>query len=916
MKSTEYQNRDASSSLRRDVRFLTTLLGKVILDQEGNKIFRKVEEIRLLSKKIRDFKRPSDVVRLKALIAGLNLADTYKIARAFTIYFQLVNIAEEAERARRIRDHEKEDADVEAMSVKRIFRDLKQHKVSKSRIVDFLSRMEVECVLTAHPTEVKRRSVMDHLIKIAHALEQIHSSDVTRYERIDFDNLIREEIEILWQSSETRRRRMEVRDEVDQALFYFERTIINLIPKIQQALKLDFQEIFGPLKSSVKPQIQFGSWVGSDRDGNPNVTSETTKKTAGFHRALILKFYLTSIQNLIREYSQSTQYISVSEALAKSVLADRKTFPDLARELERYETNELYRKKLSFIYHKLELTLLQNNDGYQNACQFLKDLELIRTSLARNKGTNAASGGLLRLIDQVNCFGFHLASLDFRDHSGKLRSAMVQIFGGPLSEPQLIREISRNSKFPNISKLGEEARDILGQLQTIRYIQENLDPKLAEDYLISMTENVSDILSLLLLAQSSGLVQIHNRRVIRSSIGIIPLFETIDSLKHCHEILERLFCLPIYKSYLKSRGNIQEVMLGYSDSNKDGGYFSANWKLYLAEKNLAKVACAHGVSLRIFHGKGGTIDRGGGASHEAILAQPYAAADGRIKITEQGEVVFQKYSHPVIARRNLEQLASAVIWTNLISKSEIEQNPKIPTWESRLKKLSDLSFNFYNHLIRRTEGFLDFYKQATPIQLLQLAKFASRPVSRKPTERFEDLRAIPWVFSWIQSRYALSAWYGSGHALSSYLESEGQRGLAQLREMYQSWPFFHSIINNIQLSLMKADLSIAEEYASLVSNVVLRKQIHGLLSQEYKRSLKHILLITNQKHLLGKQLVLRKSITLRNPYIDPLHYIQVRFLKKFRSVEFSKLSAEQKHKIEDILLLTINGIAFGMKSTG
>ncbi len=946
----ERKSSSASDFLRRDVRFLTTLLGDVIREQEGEKIFQKIEEIRNMAKKIRENPASSErlIEKLMKLMRALNPDETCQIARAFTIYFQLVNIAEEMQRVRRLRFYEMEESRLQEMSIRKLFRDLRSRGIRDNEVLDFLSKMEVELVLTAHPTEAKRRTILDHLLRIAQALASLDRQDLTVPERISAVNRIKEILEILWQTDEIRRRKRDVSDEVEQTLFYFQRTILELVPEVHHKIRSEFEKNYGR-SVWLSPFIRFGSWVGADRDGNPNVTCEVTRQTAEKHRRLIFRNYLAKVEALMLKFSQSETRVPVSKELLHSLDEDRKLLPDLARELSRYESTEIYRKKFTFIYQKLENTLQKKNPGYISAEVFLRDLLLIRESVEKNQGRMAARGDLLRLMDQARAFGFHLAQLDIRDHSSKIRQALRELFspectaedapglpgeagavpvlmpsqregirtgGGeaerssPLTEEKLLEKIQAPPSGTFGKGLSPESADIVRQLEMMRELQ-------LEDYLVSLTEYPSDMLSLFYLAKECGLIRIQNRKVKEGRIGLIPLFETIDSLGRCHEVMDRLFSIPVYKSYLDSRGGVQEVMLGYSDSNKDGGYFAANWKLYLAQKRLAETAVRHRVKLRLFHGKGGTIDRGGGESHKAILAQPYAAFGGRIKVTEQGEVVSQKYSNSVIAQRNLEQLITAVMWTNLVSKKEITEHKKISAWEERAGILSDRAFRFYRELVFETPGFLDFYYQATPIQAFEMARIGSRPAMRsKSGRRFEDLRAIPWVMSWIQSRYILSAWYGIGHALSSYIDERGPEGLRELQEMYQEWPFFRSLIDNAQLSLVKTDLYIAGTYAALVEDSSLRRSIHDRISAEYKRTVEKVLEVSSQKELLDFHQVMKDSINLRNPYVDPLNYLQVIFLEKMRKSLAGGMDEERKQKIDEILLLTVNGIAFGMKSTG
>ncbi|MBI1883945.1 MAG: phosphoenolpyruvate carboxylase [Chlamydiae bacterium] len=903
-----------SSSLKKDVRFLTTLLGDVIREQEGEDLFLKVEEIRKLAKKIRECPTDEKISEQKRIIHQLTLDEAYKIARAFTIYFQLVNIAEERHRVRRIRSYEKDLSLFQEMSLHKLFRDLSEASISKEDVQGLLKELEIELVLTAHPTEVKRRTVLDHLLRISSVLSSLERLDVTFPEKEEAVSQIKETLEILWQTTEVRQKKVEVLDEVEQTLFYFRHTILELMPRLYQKIGREFERFYQK-ELLLFPSLRFGSWVGSDRDGNPNVTPVVSLKSVMLYRRLILRHYLGVVEDFIRRFSQSLRRISVSEELLSSLKMDRKKMPSLAREMERFEPTEVYRKKFTFIHRQLENTLNQKKSAYPSEEVFLKDVLIVKRSLEAHQGHFAARGDLDDLICKIKIFGFHLAKLDFRDHTGKIRKTLQELFPKEaLNEEMILKKIKSGEKIPSRSSLSPDARDILSQLATLQKNQE-LNTQAFENYILSMTEKACDVLSFFYLAQGRKLIKGVAGRVRESRVGIVPLFETIESLDHAHEVMDHLFQNPLYRSYVTSRDDIQEVMLGYSDSSKDGGYFAANWKIYEAQKRLVEVAERHRVKLRLFHGKGGTIDRGGGESHKAILAQPEAAVGGRIKMTEQGEVVSQKYANPVIAERNWEQLVSAVMEAQLISRKKLEAEPRIAVWESRMNHLADLSFHFYREFILGTQNFLDFYHQATPIEILKETRIASRPPSRMDQKSFGALRAIPWVFSWVQSRYIISAWYGIGHALEAYLDERGKGGLEELREMYREWPFFSSLLNNAQVSLAKTDLYIAEQYASLVKDESCREKIHEKIALEYKRSVKYVLEIAQSDELLNFHPVLKESIRLRNPYVDPLNYLQVRFLRESRSEKDRKAEGLQ-NKRNEILLLTVNGIAFGMKSTG
>ncbi len=904
----------SQDQLRQDIRFLTRLLTEIIREQEGEDLLLKIEEIRTLAQEIRVNHNPLVVESQKKLIRSLSLEQAYKVARAFTIYFQMVNIAEEVQRIRRLRDYERSPEIFQEMSLKKLFKDLMDEDYSPQEILEFLSQCDIGPVLTAHPTEAKRRTVLDHLFFISGQLIQLDRQDLTVAEKDSLTNHIKETVEILWQTSVVRSRKVEVLDEVEQNLYYFERTIISLLANIHEKIHREFTRLgVGPLQD-IDPFIHFGSWVGGDRDGNPNVTPAITVATAKKQRKLIIQFYLLSIANFIRKFSQSSEHVEVSKKLLDSLENDKRSLPDLARELERYENTEVYRKKFSFIHRKLEHVLTDKKGRYKNADEFITDLLCVQESLKKNQGYSASEGDLRRLIVQAKAFRFFLARLDFRDHAQKVHATILELLGPHGLEAEFLLNKIASARTRHGVVSSSDAKDILAQFKIFRQLKELFDHDIVDSYILSMTENPVDMLALLYLSKNEGLVHVAHKKVKKASIGIVPLFETIHTLEDCHETMGQLFDIPLYRSYLKARGDIQEIMLGYSDSSKDGGYLAANWHLYRAQLNLVKMAEKYGVKIKFFHGKGGTIDRGGGESHRAILGQPYSAVGGRIKITEQGEVVSQKYANPVVAKRNLEQLITAVVWTNLANTRGIKKNPKLAAWESNVAQLSQDSFNFYRQFVD-TPGFLEFYYQATPINIFKISKIGSRPAARSLSGSIDQLRAIPWVFSWLQSRYILSAWYGAGHAFKKFID-EDKDGLATLRQMYRHWPFFTSIIHNLQISLAKTDLYIAELYAGIVADEDLRKRIHEAIELEHQLAVECVLLISEQKELLDYHKVLKDSIKVRNPYVDPLNYIQVRFLQERDQLSHTAEGDAKRAKIDEILLLTVNGIASGMKSTG
>jgi phosphoenolpyruvate carboxylase len=579
-----------------------------------------------------------------------------------------------------------------------------------------------------------------------------------------------------------------------------------------------------------RPFLTFASWVGGDRDGHPLVTPEISLATLARQRARVLEHYERECDALIGELTH-----------AQPVRRRRWTATDS------FQPSEVYRRRMLAIRRKLAGT-------YRNSTEFVSDLEAIQTGLRRQNAHRAAAGRIAGLIEQARACGFHLAQLDFRDHTGKLASA------------------------PD---------EVLDELRTVHVIQRDHGEPAAHHFILSMTRGADDLTGLLALARRA-----------RARVDIVPLFETIEDLDHAPQIMDAALRDAEYREHLRRRGDMQEIMLGYSDSNKDGGYLAANWFLYRTQQRLAELADAHGVKLRFFHGKGGSIDRGGGMSHRSLRAQPHAAHGGRIRITEQGEVVALKYSNPVIAQRNLEQLTSAVIAAKCLPAP-----PTDPAWVTAMEGLARSSFEFYQELVYRTPELLMYFRQATPIDLIEHLTIGSRPSRRSGDGDVRQLRSIPWVFAWTQSRHLLSAWYGIGHAL----ESHGN--LEQLREMYRRWPFFATLLDNAELSLAKTDLYIAGRYATLVQDATARKKVYGMIADAHARSARMVLSVTQRSRLLANQPVLAESIRLRNPYIDPLNYLQIRFLPRWRR-------ARENNNLRRLLALTVNGIAFGMKSTG
>ncbi len=822
--------------LRQEVRFLTTRLGAMIREQAGERVYQRVEQVRLLAKAIRQRHDPADIRAKRRLLGRLSRSEAHQVAHAFSLFFQLVNLCEERERIRHLRSHA-----APPQSLRWLFRSLKEAHVAPEALQRCLDGLQIEPVLTAHPTEARRRTTLTHLMRLA-KLPGWDLHDPLFRARVD------ELLEVLWQTLEVRERTLGPLDEVENALFFFDRTIFDTVASFYATFDADLAAHYpGVLRAT--PFLTFASWIGGDRDGNPFVTPDISLTTLGKHRDFILRHYEAQCRLLVEELTHADP----------REWEPRPAQPRLAPD-DPFQYSEGLRRRLRALQKALGSQRL-------SPAALLAELESIQGQLLRNRAPRAASGRISRLITQLRVFGFHLAELDFRDHQQRLHD--------------------------------DNGAAVLEELSTLRRIQRTHSPAAAHRFILSMTADADDIGRLHALA----------RRARLRDVDLVPLFETIHDLERCPSMMEELWRDRAYRAHLRRRGHVQEVMLGYSDSNKDGGYLAANWFLYRAQRQLAQRADSAGVRLRFFHGKGGTIDRGGGASHRSLRAQPYAAHGGLIRITEQGEVVSLKYSDPFLAQRNLEQLTSAVIASQCLRDGT--DTAWRPEWEEPMDALARLSMDHYRQLVYHTPEFSDYFWQATPIDLIDQLRIGSRPSRRRETRDLAQLRAIPWVFALTQSRHLLSAWYGLGHALAGLVDSRPD-GLCLLREMYRRWPFFTVLLDNAELSLAKADLYIAGRYASLVGSSAVRHKVLGLIEDGYRRSVEMVLRVVERPHLLANQAVLAESIRLRNPYVDPLHYLQIQFLSRWRRARGS----ENAERLRRLLALTVNGIAFGMKSTG
>ncbi|MGH9470266.1 MAG: phosphoenolpyruvate carboxylase, partial [Terriglobia bacterium] len=779
--------------LRREVRCLTTRLGVIVQEQCGRKVFAAIEELRNLSKQMRQRPELNLVRAADRAVNRLSVKDAASVAHAFSLFFHLVNLCEERERIRRLEAYERQDAGA-PMSVRRTLKELRRRRVPSPGVERLLDSMDVEPVLTAHPTEAKRRSVFNHILRIGQTLES--ASELTG---AALDEQVDPWIEALWLTDEVRERPVTPGIEIENTLIYFERSIYGLAGAFWERFRRELKSAY-PRLPQPRPFFRFGSWVGTDRDGNPNVTREASLRAAEEHRQSILRYYLRVCQRLLSIISFPCPKVDRCRDLERDLESVMRRFPATQVFCETDQPGELYRRKLRAMSWRLERTAGRAEGAYDCAEEFIRDARLLEQTLEQNSSPRVAAlgPGTLRVTAEV--FGFHSASHDFRQHAALTRAAAEDL----LREANLpaqpaaarigsIRSLMRAESMPMAHT--DAAQKVLQEFQTLKEIQSCHGEIAAHRYILSMSMSAADLWDVLLLGRAAGLIERDAAASLRSSFDVVPLFETYGDLIACHEIIDQLLSDGVYRRVIQSRGNFQEVMLGYSDSVKDSGYLAANWSLFLAQERLNRVAERHGVKLGLFHGKGGTIDRGGGMSYRSVQAQPHAAPGGRLRITEQGEVISFKYSNPAIALRNLEQLVSSVLDANLLHPRRVPA-AKSTEWYECAQEMAESSRQFYRALVYETPEFPQYFFQATPVDLIDQLRLGSRPSRRFRSRELENLRAIPWVFAWTQSRHFLPSWYGVGHAIDVLVHDRAPRGLDLLKEMYREWPFFSVLVDN------------------------------------------------------------------------------------------------------------------------
>jgi phosphoenolpyruvate carboxylase len=890
--------------LRRDVRSLGTLLGRVLIEQAGPALFETVEKLRRLLIEHREKTTTSikgyDAALLsdaKSAVASLDVATAYRVSKAFAAYFELINLAETNHRKRRRRAAELHaDEPALAGSFRGTLLRMKQAGITLEQALAALAEIDVQPVFTAHPTEITRRAVLLKRRRIAGELERLDQLPLSNAQAQDCEDVILGEITGLWQTDEVRLQRLTVIDEIRTGLSYYVMTLFDAVPKIYARIAADFREVYGAQLDIVSLPIclHFGSWIGGDRDGNPFVTPGCTQEALELARTMVLSHYIEDLLLLVRRLTVSTHQVAASDELRTKLQDYEARIAEPAEELSRTPQSEAYRRLLLMMRARLAYARDQRGHpgAYTSDKEFQDDLNVIRRSLCQGEGARLVIGLLDPLICKARTFGFRLHTLDVRQHARVHRLALTEI--ARVGESHL-------GALPQISATSME---LLQTVRTVAELKKSYEPEAIMRYIVSGAESEQDVFAVLRLAALSGLRPCGSDN--DPGVMPVPLFESIEALRNGPDVMRSVWTSPEYESLLPSWHGRQEVMLGYSDSNKDGGMLTSTWELHKAHRALHRVARECGVKLRIFHGRGGTVGRGGGPTHSAILAQPVGDFTGHIRITEQGEVLNWKYSDPMLAEWNLEIMIAASL--GALVRPTTASTGDEEEWGGPMEQLSQAAFTHYRRQIAENPDVLTYFEQATPVNEMDLARIGSRPSRRGDSRKLEDLRAIPWVFGWMQSRHAVPAWFGVGHALEQYA-SRGAQQEQQLKEMTEQFPLFADMIRNVELAMAKADFSIARLYASLVDNAALRESVYEMLADEFQRARRMILLLTGQKELLDRNPVLFRSIRLRNPYVDPISLIQVELLRR-------KRNGEQSSELDYAIGATMNGIAAGLHNTG
>jgi phosphoenolpyruvate carboxylase len=882
-----------NTELRNDVRKLADLLGQTIARQESEQLLSLVESVRL---SVREGQQDQ-------ILSKLDDSQTISLVRAFSNYFNLANVAEQVNRSKVLSDAHKSGGSWLSKTIDNILQAQKDGKDFDTKELQiWIDNFSVRPVFTAHPTEAARRSVLSKMTTIAQLLEQPDSQIKT--ERLA------EAVDLLWQTDELRLGRPEPLDEAVNSIYYLNELLTETVPEVLAQFTSEVKRLGVNLSLNARP-LSFGTWIGGDRDGNPNITADVTKAAILLQNSHFTRTVFEHLDELRQALSISTKLAGVSAELEKSVLQDLEKLPEIENRYRRINVEEPYRLKATAIRHKLALTQARHTNGlphfpgrdYKDTAELLSDFEIMRTSLLANNGELIATGLLERITRAIGAFGLTHATMDVREHSEVHHQLLSKLFAN--LTPEIINAQLLSSEKPNTSDLDEQSDRCYKTFLATNELIDRFGPEVIESYIISMTKSADDVIAAVLIAKIAGLISLDTKNEF-AKIGFVPLLETVTELRSADKILDDLLSNKNYRKIVKLRGNTQEVMLGYSDSNKDAGITTSQWEIHKAQRKLRDVAIKHDVKLRLFHGRGGSVGRGGGPTYDALIALPWGSIDGQIKMTEQGEVISDKYGLPALAKENLELTLAAALEATILNRKPRQSAGDLNSWNECMDLISDHAFAAYRGLVQQPELPAYFYA-STPVEQLGNMFLGSRP-SRRPQDSggLDSLRAIPWVFGWTQSRQIVPGWYGVGSGLKAAREA-GKGEL--LQTLLKDWHFFRTFISNVEMTLAKTDLSIAQRYVSELVDPSLHK-IFDQIKAEFELTVNELLLMTNKTEILGNQPILARTLQIRDTYLAPLQLLQISLLKRVRDQK------EVDPLLARALLLTINGVAAGLRNTG
>jgi len=882
-----------NTDLRNDVRKLADLLGQTLARQEGDELLELVESVRL---SVREGTQDQ-------ILNKISDSQTIALVRAFGNFFNLANVAEQVNRSKILAAEHNSGGTWLGRAIENILNAKnKNQEFSTDELKEWIENFSLRPVFTAHPTEAARRSVLSKMTTISQLLQE--PNNAFHQERLA------EAIDLLWQTDELRLGRPEPLDEAVNSIYYLDELLLETVPEVLAEFVTEVRKLGVDLSMSARP-LRFGTWIGGDRDGNPNITADVTKSAILLQNAHFTRTLFSHLDELRQALSISTKLAGVSKELEDSVARDLVNLPEIEARYRRINVEEPYRLKATAIRHKLSLTQARHASGlphfpgrdYKDTAELLQDFNIMRTSLLANNGQLIANGLLDRIMRSISAFGLTHATMDIREHSDAHHKLLTQIFGS--SSKEIISKALLDQINPNLSGMDQAGNNCYKTFVAINELIDRYGPEVIESYIISMTRSADDVMAAVVIAKIAGLISFDEQKAF-AKIGFVPLLETVIELKSADRILDDLLTNVTYRKIVDLRGGVQEVMLGYSDSNKDAGITTSQWEIHKAQRKLRDVAKKHGVKLRLFHGRGGSVGRGGGPTYDALIALPWGSIDGQIKMTEQGEVISDKFGLPALAKENLELTLAAALEATVLNRKPRQSSTDLNTWNECMDLISEHAFTAYRNLIDQPELSAYFYA-STPVEQLGNMFLGSRP-SRRPeaSTGLDSLRAIPWVFGWTQSRQIVPGWYGVGSGLKAAREA----GRGQLLQtLLKEWHFFSTFISNVEMTLAKTDLTIARRYVENLVDPSLHK-IFDQIKTEFELTVKELLLMTNKSEILGNQPILARTLQVRDTYLAPIQLLQISLLKRVRSQK------EPDPLLARALLLTINGVAAGLRNTG